>query len=112
MTRPLEPGQQVAWLEVHDSGMRVYRATVESIEPSIEQDQWIVTTDYGDALVDAEGVGTYTVPVDQQIAQEFERRGDGFVIEPTTYDRTFDWDRSWDQDGWERDGGNGYGWER
>jgi len=54
-------------MEIDPDGLRVHRATVETIQRSPAPDRWSVTTDRGTTTVDNTGIGSVAVPLDPNI---------------------------------------------
>ena len=61
--------------------MRVERTAVISVRPEV--DGWTVVTLAGTERVNAEGEGSRLVPLDPEMAAEFEDRGSSFVVRST-----------------------------
>ncbi|MEN3263913.1 hypothetical protein [Pseudonocardia sp.] len=83
MSAPFEPGSALAWMEIDPDGLRVHRATVETIEHTAAG-RWSVTTDHGTATVDGTGVGSVAVPLDPDIEADLYIYGDGYLVSPTS----------------------------
>jgi hypothetical protein len=66
------------WLEVDPAGMRVERTAVVEVPP--DGDGWTVETLAGTEHVDERGEGSRLVPLDAEMAAEFEDRGTSFVV--------------------------------
>ena len=94
MPAPYEQGQTLAWIEIDPDGLRVHRATVDTIEPTPAADRWTITTDRGTTTVDATGAGPDAVPLEPDIAEDLYVYGDGYLVTPTAIDL----DRSLDED--------------
>jgi hypothetical protein len=73
----------LAWLDIDPEGVRVHRATVESIEPASTPSHWRVAADRGITTVDASGVGPEVVPLDPDIDADLYVYGDGFLVTST-----------------------------
>jgi hypothetical protein len=86
MPAPYERGQPLAWIEIDPDGLRVHRATVDTIETSPTADRWTITTDRGSTTVDATGIGADAVPLDPDIAEDLYIYGDGYLVTPTAID--------------------------
>jgi hypothetical protein len=61
--------------------MRVERTAVVAVRP--DGDGWTVETLAGTERVDEQGEGSGLVPLDAQMAAEFEDRGASFVVRST-----------------------------
>jgi hypothetical protein len=78
-------------------GMRVERTAVVAVRP--DGDGWTVETLAGTERVDEQGEGPRLVPLDAQMAAEFDDRGASFVIRSTVdeldqdVDPSYDWHR-------------------
>lgn len=105
MTAPYRAGDHVAWISDDPAGMRVEQATVMAIEP--QEQGWAVETTLGRELVDRRGEGGRLVPIDDEIARDFDERGESFVVRSTIdeiaedLDPSLDWgdlERSLEQD--------------
>jgi hypothetical protein len=83
MPAPYEQGQPVAWIEIDTEGLRVHRATVDTVEPSPAADRWTITTDRGTTTVDATGIGPDAVPLEPDIAEDLYVYGDGYLVTST-----------------------------
>jgi hypothetical protein len=96
MDAPFGRGDTCAWLEFDERGMKVYRAEVVGVSKEAT-DLWLVSTTHGQERVNDQGEGPSLVPVDTEIAEEFARRGDGFLVESTVrdierhLDQSLDW---------------------
>ena len=84
MSAPFEPGNTVAWMEIDPDGLRVHRATVQTIQRSTAPDRWSVTTDRGTTTVDNTGVGSAAVPLDPDIQADLYIHGDGYLVTSTS----------------------------
>jgi hypothetical protein len=84
MSAPFEPGNTVVWMEIDPDGLRVHRATVETIQRSPAPDRWSVTTDRGTTTVDNTGVGSVAVPLDPDIQADLYIHGDGYLVTSTS----------------------------
>ena len=82
-------------------GMRVHRTAVLAVRP--EGDGWSVETAAGIEHVDAYGEGSRLVPVDEELAAEFEEGGTSFVVLSTVDELEQDLDQSLDWQRFERD---------
>jgi hypothetical protein len=107
MAGPFAPGDQAVWLEDDPAGMRVWRAEILEVSQE-EPDSWRVSTTRGEEVVNREGEGPSLVPMDEEIATDIARKGDGFLVESTVrdlerlLDQSLDWQTlEWDlgQDG-------------
>jgi len=85
MAGPYAAGDSVAWLEYDPAGMRVNRATVTEVAQQ-DIDSWRIETTHGQEVVNREGEGASLVPMDEQIATEIQRNGDGFLVQSTVHD--------------------------
>jgi hypothetical protein len=83
MTPPYQHGHPVAWIETDPQGVRVHRASINTIEPALEPDHWLITTDRGTTAVDQTGVGSNAVPLDPDIAEDLHVYGDGYLVTST-----------------------------
>lgn len=101
MSAPYERGQSAAWLEFDENGMRVYQASVVGVSKEAT-DLWLVSTTHGQERVNDRGEGPRLVPVDPEIAEEFARRGDGFLVESTVRDIDRELNKSLDWQSFER----------
>jgi hypothetical protein len=93
MSPPYVPGQSLAWLTAETEGIRVHRAVVQAIEPAEDGVGWKVTTDWGVATVDDEGVTGRVVPIDDEIARELYVHGGDYLVRPTYIDLPRDLER-------------------
>jgi hypothetical protein len=84
MSAPFEPGNTVVWMEIDPDGLRVHRATVQTIQRSPAPDRWSVTTDRGTTTVDNTGVGSKAVPLDPDIQADLYVHGDGYLVTSTS----------------------------
>ena len=84
MSAPFEPGNTVVWMEIDPDGLRVHRATVETIQRSPAPDRWSVTTDRGTTTVDNTGIGSVAVPLDPDIQADLYLHGDGYLVTSTS----------------------------
>ena len=75
-------------------GMRVERTAVVSVRA--QGDGWSVETLAGTERVDEQGGGSRLVPLDAQMAVEFDERGPSFVVRSTVDDLEQDLDPSYD----------------
>jgi hypothetical protein len=92
----------------HDpQGMRIYRAEVTEVSQE-DPDSWRVSTTRGEEVVNREGEGPNLVPLDEEIANEIDEKGEGFLVESTVRDierhleQRLDWqslERNLGQDG-------------
>jgi hypothetical protein len=85
------------WLAVDPEGMRVEQTAVVDVRP--DGDGWTVETLAGTEHVDERGEGSRLVPLDPEMAAEFEDRGTSFVVRSTVDDLEQDLDPSYD---WQR----------
>jgi hypothetical protein len=88
------------WLGVDPEGMRVERTAVVDVRP--DGDGWTVETLAGTEHVDERGEGRQLVPLDAEMAAEFEDRGTSFVVGSTVDDIEQDLDASYDWQRFER----------
>lgn len=65
--------------------MMVWQATVTEVAQQ-DLDSWRIETTHGAEVVNREGEGASTVPMDEQISNEIARKGDGFLVESTVRD--------------------------
>jgi len=70
------------WLAVDPEGMRVEQTAVVDVRP--DGDGWTVETLAGTEHVDERGEGSRLVPLDAEMAAEFEDRGTSFVVVRST----------------------------
>jgi hypothetical protein len=84
MSAPFEPGNTVVWMEIDPNGLRVHRATVETIQRAEAPNRWSVTTDRGTTTVDNTGIGSAAVPLDPDIQADLYLHGDGYLVTPTS----------------------------
>jgi hypothetical protein len=84
MSAPFEPGNTVVWMEIDPDGLRVHRATVQTIQRADAPDRWSVTTDRGTTTVDNTGVGSAVVPLDPDIQADLYVHGDGYLVTSTS----------------------------
>jgi hypothetical protein len=114
MTSPYRVGSPAVYIQDDPGGMRVERTAVVAVRQ--DGDHWIVDTLAGTERVDEHGEGRQLVPLDAEMAVEFESRGPSFVVESTIADIARDRDESLDWDRFEQDLGRdqdrGYGQER
>ncbi|MGZ4626899.1 MAG: hypothetical protein ACXV3S_11555 [Kineosporiaceae bacterium] len=106
MDAPYRRGDQVVWLALDEEGMRVYRAEVTDVSPEAAA-TWLVATTRGQERVNDQGEGRHLVPMDTDIAEEFDRHGDGFLVRSSRHDLDAGPDHSIDRDAGERDPGRG-----
>jgi hypothetical protein len=90
--------------------VRVERTAVISVRPEV--DGWTVVTLAGTERVNAEGEGSRLVPLDPEMAAEFEDRGSSFVVRSTAEGIEQDLDPALDWRRFEQDLGRDYGPER
>jgi hypothetical protein len=87
MTAPYRPGDLVAVLGIEDNKVMATETTVLRVEPDAVEGRWRIETDHGGwTITDGQGVGTYVVPIDEEIAQEIANRGPRFELESTGRD--------------------------
>jgi hypothetical protein len=114
MTAPYRVGMPAVFLDADADGMRVTRTAVVDVRP--DGDGWTVVTLVGTEHVDERGEGSRLVPLDAEMAAEFEDRGSSFVVRSTVDDIERDLDPSYDWQRFERELGRepdqGYGHER
>ena len=84
MTAPYRVGSPAVWIENDPEGMRVERTAVVAVRQ--DGDGWAVETLAGTELVDERGEGPQLVPLDAEMAVEFEERGPSFVVRSTVDD--------------------------
>jgi hypothetical protein len=101
VTAPYGVGMPAVWLDDDPEGMRVHRTAVLAVRP--EGDGWSVETAAGIEHVDAYGEGSRLVPVDEELAAEFEEGGTSFVVLSTVDELEQDLDQSLDWQRFERD---------
>ena len=73
------------WLEVDPAGMPIERTAVLDVRP--DGDGWTVETLAGTEHVDERGEGSRLVPLDAEMAAEFEDRGTSFARAPVSRGR-------------------------
>jgi hypothetical protein len=116
MTGPFRVGDPAVWLHVDPEGMRVERTAVINVRQ--DGNGWTVETLAGTEQVDERGEGRQLVPLDAEMAVEFEERGASFVVKSSVEDIERDLDQSLDWQRFEHDLGrdrgpdHGYGHER
>jgi hypothetical protein len=81
--------------------MRVEQTAVVDVRP--DGDGWSVETLAGTEHVDERGEGSRLVPLDAEMAAEFEDRGTSFVVRSTVDDLEQDLDPSYDWQRFEQD---------
>ncbi|MFL6287856.1 MAG: hypothetical protein ACJ73L_05610 [Actinomycetes bacterium] len=81
-------------------------------DTATEVDGWTVVTLAGTERVNAEGEGSRLVPLDPEMAAEFEDRGSSFVVRSTAEGIEQDLDPALDWRRFEQDLGRDYGPER
>jgi hypothetical protein len=85
MSAPFRVGDPAVWLEVDPEGMRVELTAVLRVRP--DGDGWVIDTPLGAERVDEHGDGPRLVPLEHEMAVEFEERDTtSFVVPPTTAD--------------------------
>jgi hypothetical protein len=89
------------WLAVDPEGMRVEHTAVVDVRP--DGDGWTVETLAGTEHVDERGEGRQLVPLDAEMAAEFEERGTSYVVRSTVDDLEHELDHSYDWQRFERD---------
>jgi hypothetical protein len=114
MTAPYRVGSPAVWIENDPEGMRVERTAVVAVRQ--DGDGWAVETQAGTELVDERGEGPQLVPLDAEMAVEFEERGPSFVVPATVDDieRDLDAGLEWRhlEHGLGHEPDRGYGHER
>ena len=116
MTAPFRVGDPAVFLSDDPDGMRVERTAVIDVRP--DGDGWSIETLAGTEHVDERGEGRQLVPLDAEMAVEFEERGTSFVVRSTAadieqdLDRSYDWQRFEQELGHERGPEQGYEHER
>jgi hypothetical protein len=114
MTAPYRVGSPAVWIENDPQGMRVERTAVVAVRQ--DGDGWAVETLAGTELVDERGEGPQLVPLDAEMAVEFEERGPAFVVRSTVDDTERDLDAGLDwrrlEQGLGHEPDRGYGHER
>lgn len=95
MTAPFRVGDPAVWLDIDPEGMRVQRTAVVAVRP--DGDGWSVVTLAGTERVDERGEGRQLVPLDPEMAAEFEDRdAASFVVRSTVDDIERDLDLAFD----------------
>jgi hypothetical protein len=84
MSAPFEPGNTVVWMEIDPDGLRVHRATVQTIQRAAAPGRWSVTTDRGTTSVDNTGIGSAALPLDPDIQADLYLHGDGYLVTSTS----------------------------
>jgi hypothetical protein len=100
---PYAPGTTVVWLDDRPFGLSVHQAVVVEIQP--EGENWRVTTTHGTEIIGPDGSGARVLPMDDELAQEFARLGDGYAVLPTMPEREREPER--EIDGHDRERGRG-----
>ena len=101
MTAPYRVGDPAVYITDDPGGMRVERTAVVAVRQ--DGDSWTVETLAGIELVDERGEGRQLVPLDAEMAAEFEERGTSFVVQSTVEDLERDRDPSLDWRRFEHD---------
>jgi hypothetical protein len=94
VTAPYRVGEPAVFITDDPEGMRVERTAVVDVRP--EGDGWSVDTLAGIEVVDERGEGRQLVPLDAQMAVEFDERGPSFVVRSTVDELEQDLDPSYD----------------
>jgi len=110
MTAPFRVGDPAVFISDHEDGMRVERTAVLDVRP--DGDGWTVETLAGTEHVDERGEGSRLVPLDAEMAAEFEDRGTSFVVRSTVTNIQQDLDPSYDWHWFERELGQERGPEQ
>jgi hypothetical protein len=116
MTAPYRVGEPAVFISDDPDGMRVERTAVVAVRA--DGDGWSVETLAGTEHVDERGEGSRLVPLDAEMAAEFEDRGTSFVVRSTVDDLeqdlnpSYDWQRFEQELGQERGPEQGYERER
>jgi hypothetical protein len=87
---PYGKGDEVVFLSLDPEGMRPHRSQVLSISET-EPGRWQVETGHGEGEVNQYGVGASIVPMDEEMATELARKGDGHLVRSTTRDALDQW---------------------
>jgi hypothetical protein len=87
---PYRKGDEVVFLSLDPEGMRPHRSQVLSISET-EPGRWQVETVHGEGQVNQNGVGASIVPMDEEMATELARKGDGHLVRSTTRDALDQW---------------------
>jgi hypothetical protein len=109
-------GEPAVFISNDPEGMRVERTAVVAVQP--DGDGWSVETLLGTEHVDERGEGRQLVPLDAEMAAEFEERGASFVVRSTVdalerdLDPSYDWRRFEQELQQDRGPEHGYGQER
>jgi hypothetical protein len=83
MTAPYRPGDLAAVISLEDDRVMVAESTVLRVEPDAVEGRWKIETDHGGwTIADSEGIGTFIVPIDEQVARQFVEHGSRFELEP------------------------------
>jgi hypothetical protein len=90
MTAPFGVGSPAVWIDDDPEGMRVTRTAVISVRA--DGDGWLVETLAGTERVDGRGEGSQLVPLDAEVAAEFEDRDTTSFVVRSTVDAQLDRD--------------------
>lgn len=113
---PFRVGDPAVWISDDPQGMRVQRTAVLDVRS--DGDGWTVETPIGTEHVDERGEGRQLVPLDAEMATEFEDLGPSFVVRSSVdeieqdLDQSYDWHRFEQGLGQEQDRGPEQGYER
>jgi hypothetical protein len=108
MTAPYRVGMPAVFISSHPDGMQVDLTAVLRVRQ--EGDGWLVDTSAGSEWVDERGEGVRLVPLDQEMAAEFQERDTtSFVVRSTVADLEQDLDQSYDWRRFEQDLGRDRG---
>jgi hypothetical protein len=116
VTAPYRVGDPAVFISDDPAGMRVERTAVVAVRQ--DGDGWAVETLAGTERVDERGEGSRLVPLDAEMAVEFEERGSSFVVQSTVadleqcLDQNLDWRRLEQDLGRDHGPERGYGPER
>ena len=116
VTAPYRVGDPAVFISDDPAGMRVERTAVVAVRQ--DGDGWAVETLAGTERVDERGEGSRLVPLDAEMAVEFEERGSSFVVQSTVadleqcLDQNLDWRRLEQDLGRDPGPERGYGPER
>jgi hypothetical protein len=94
MTAPFRTGDPAVWLDLSDNGLRATQVAVLRVVQI--GDRYGVETTLGCDVVDERGEGSRLLPMDAELAQEFQEHGPSFVVRSTEREIEQDLDRSLD----------------
>jgi hypothetical protein len=91
--------------------MRVWWATVTEVA-QVDVESWRIQTTHGADIVNREGEAASIVPLDEQLAEQLARNGDGYLVESTVRDIERHLDQSLDWQSLEQNLDDGWGHRR